>query len=92
MATTETTVGVKLDRVTRNRLRKLGEAKRRSAHWLMKDAITRYLESEERYERERAEDLARWQRFVDTGTSVPHGGAKARLEALAAAGDKVADE
>ncbi len=43
-----TTVGVKLDKETRARLKKLGDAKQRSAHWLMKDAISRYLDAEER--------------------------------------------
>lgn len=62
-----TTVGVKLDEETRDRLRKLGEAKQRSAHWLMKEAIARYLDAEERYEQEKAEDEARWQRYLDTG-------------------------
>jgi predicted transcriptional regulator len=78
-----TTVGVKLDPETRERLRKLGEARQRSTHWLMKDAIARYLESEERYESEKAEDLARWQRYVETGTAVSHEEATTRLGALA---------
>ena len=78
-----TTVGVKLDAEIRERLRKLGEARRRSTHWLMKEAIARYLDAEERYESEKAEDLARWQRFVETGAAIPHDEAAARLEALA---------
>ena len=78
-----TTVGVKLDQETRERLRRLGETKRRSAHWLMKEAIARYLETEERSEREKAEDLARWQRYVETGTAISHEEVTARLDALA---------
>ena len=77
------TIGVKLDEKTRERLKKLGEAKQRSTHWLMKDAITRYLASEERYELERAEDLARWQHYVDTGNALSQEVVKARLEVLA---------
>ena len=34
-----TTMGVKLDRETRDRLQKLGKARNRSAHWLMREAI-----------------------------------------------------
>lgn len=56
-----TTIGVKLDAEIRERLRNLGEAKRRSTHWLMREAIARYLETEERYEREKAEDQAEWE-------------------------------
>jgi len=64
------TVGVKLDEETRERLRRLGEAKSRSAHWLMKEAIERYLDDEEHYEREKAEDRERWRRYVETGRVV----------------------
>ena len=81
MATT--TVGVKLDGETRERLKQLGDTRQRSTHWLMKEAIGRYLETEERYEREKAEDLARWQRYVETGAAVPHADAVTRLNALA---------
>ena len=78
-----TTVGIKLDGETRQRLKQLGEARQRSTHWLMKEAIGRYLDTEEKYELEKAEDLARWQRYVDTGAAVPHEDAVRRLEALA---------
>jgi predicted transcriptional regulator len=78
-----TTMGLKLDDETRARLKKLGELKQRSSHWLMKEAIHRYLDAEERYEREKAEDLARWQRYLDTGTAVPHETVKSRLDELA---------
>ena len=39
-----TTMGVKLDERTRDRLKILGEARRRSPHWLMREAIREYLE------------------------------------------------
>ena len=82
-----TTVGVKLDGETRARLKKLGDARQRSTHWLMKEAIARYLEAEERYELERVEDLARWRRYVETGVAVPHEEATIRLMGLANAAD-----
>ena len=78
-----TTMGVKLDAETRARLRKLGEAKHRSPHWLMKEAIRRYLEVEERYEQEKAEDLARYQEYLDTGTHITHTDMMAWLDELA---------
>lgn len=86
MATT--TVGVKLDEETRARLRNLGQAKRRTTHWLVKEAVARYLEVEERYERERAEDLARWERYVETGHAVPHETVAEWLDELAAEADR----
>ena len=77
------TIGVKLDEETRDRLKKLGKTRQRSTHWLMKDAIARYLKTEERYEQEKAEDMVRWQRYLDTGHAIPHEEAKVRLDELA---------
>ena len=78
-----TTVGVKLDGETRERLKELGRVKQRSAHWLMKEAIARFLDTEEQYEREKAEDRARWERYVETGAAVSHEEATERLSVLA---------
>ena len=77
------TVGVKLDDETRARLKRLGELKDRSAHWLMKQAIGRYLEAEERYEAEKAEDEARYQEFVETGSHLTQGQMRDWLDELA---------
>jgi len=76
------TVGVKLDSDTRNRLRQLGYAKDRSTHWMMKEAIAHYLDVEERYEREKEEDNARWQRYVDTGQAIRHEAVTKRIDEL----------
>lgn len=65
-----TTTGIKLDRETHERLKYLAKAKDRSVHWLMKEAIGRYVTEEERYEREKAEDEARYQQYLDTGAHV----------------------
>ena len=79
-----TTVGVKLDRETRDRLQKLGQARNRSSHWLMREAIRRYLEVEERYEQEKAEDQARYQAYLETGHHISHEDMLAWLDQLAA--------
>lgn len=65
-----TTTGIKLDPETHERLKYLAEAKDRSVHWLMKEAIGRYVTTEEKYEREKAEDETRYQRYLDTGTHI----------------------
>jgi predicted transcriptional regulator len=67
-----TTMGVKLDSETRARLQKLGQARNRSSHWLMREAIRRYLEIEKRYEQEKAEDQARYQAYLETGHHISH--------------------
>ena len=78
-----TTVGVKLDDQTRARLKKLAEARQRSPHWLMKDAINRYLDAEEQYQYEMQEDEARWQQYLDTGTHLTHEEVTSWLDELA---------
>lgn len=60
-------MAVKLDAGIRERLRALGEAKRRSPHWLMVEAIRLYVEREEELERARAETRERLARYDATG-------------------------
>lgn len=43
--------GITLDEHTRLRLKRLGEQRERSPHWLMRTAILEYLDREERYVR-----------------------------------------
>ena len=75
-----TTVGVKLDEKTRERLKQLGEVKQRTPHWLMRDAILTYLDHEEQIEREKQEDIDRWNRYQATGQHVSHEAVEAWLE------------
>jgi predicted transcriptional regulator len=65
-----TTQGIKLDDDTRTRLRALAEMKKRSPHWLMRTAIEDYLQREEQYEKEKAEDMARWENYLLTGEAI----------------------
>ena len=44
------TQAIKLDDETNNRLKVLAQQRSRSAHWLMRDALQRYLLEEERYD------------------------------------------
>ena len=78
-----TTMGVKLDQETRDRLKRLGETKDRAPHWLIKTAILEYLGKEERAELERHEDAQRWERYRLTGHFVGNDEAMAWLDALA---------
>jgi predicted transcriptional regulator len=64
------TQAIKLDDETNNRLRTLAQQRNRSAHWLMRDALQRYLAKEERYEREKAEDLAEYEDYLLTGKAI----------------------
>jgi predicted transcriptional regulator len=77
---TGTTTPIKLDRRTRSRLKALGQARQRSEHWLLKEAIERYLEQEEDLERTKRETLERWERYEATGEHITNGAMKAWLK------------
>ena len=77
-----TTQGIKLDDVTTKRLKTLAAQRNRSAHWLMRTAITDYLDREERYEQEKAEDMARWEQYALTGKVFSEQEATSRLQKL----------
>ena len=65
-----TTQAIKLDDEMNNRLKALAQQRDRSAHWLMREALQRYLTEEERYEREKTEDLAEYEDYLLTGKAV----------------------
>jgi predicted transcriptional regulator len=77
------TQGIKLDDDTSKRLKVLSSQRDRSAHWLMRDAIERYLTEEERYEREKAEDMAEHEDYLRTGRGISHEAVGAWLKELA---------
>ena len=66
-----TSKAVKLDETTYDRLKALG-ARKRSPHWLMKEAITQYLEREEEADRIRQVTLERLEHYKATGETVSH--------------------
>jgi predicted transcriptional regulator len=58
---------IKLDEDLRDRVQHLAEARRRSSHWIMREAITQYVEREERRETLRRDTLRAWEEFEATG-------------------------
>ena len=78
-----TTQGIKLDEGIQKRLKNLSQLRDRTPHWLMKEAIERYLNVEERYEQEKQEDMARWEANALTGVAVSQADAMTWLEKLA---------
>lgn len=64
--------GIKLDETLHARLKALSSAKERTPHWLMKAAIEQYVDREEAYEREKREDMERWQGYKLTGHAIPN--------------------
>ena len=61
------TVSVKLDLDTRARVENLAEARQRTAHWVMREAITQYVDREEKRESFRQDTIKAWDEFQETG-------------------------
>lgn len=76
------TQGIRLEAETQRRLKWLAEKRDRSVNFLIKEAVERYLEDQERYEREREEDQQRLQYFLETGEHVTHDAIKSKLEGM----------
>ena len=62
MATT-----LKIDNTLKDRIQHLANQRRRSPHWIMREAIQQYVEREEARERFRQEALTSWAAYKETG-------------------------
>ena len=60
-------VSLKLDQADHDRLKSLAETRRRKPHFLMKEAISQYLDREEARESFKRDALASWQEYKETG-------------------------
>lgn len=58
---------LKLDEDIKARVQRLATTRRRSAHWLMREAIRQYVEREEARESFKQEALASWTAYQETG-------------------------
>ena len=63
-------LGVRLDKQLENRLNALAAKTHRSKSFLAKEALTRYIEEEERKQRENELTMARWEQYQETGETV----------------------
>ena len=79
-----TTFGVKLDAQTQQRLKAVASSLDRAPHWVMKTALTDYLERQEAFLRQKEEDDDRWRRFQETGQAIEQQRVMQWLDALAA--------
>ncbi len=84
------TQGIRLDSELQERLKWLAGRKDRSMNYLITQAIGRYLEDEERIEREKLEDQKRLNHFLDTGEHIGHARMKRKLMKLQAKARKAA--
>jgi len=81
------TTSVKLDKETKERIQRLASARRRSAHWVIREAIEQYVEREEKREQFRQDALAAWNHYQATGLHVTAAEAAAWLAKLEAGKD-----
>ena len=61
------TTSIKLDKIIKRRVQRLAAARRRSAHWVMREAIAQYLEREEKHEELRQSARAAWADYQASG-------------------------
>ena len=78
------TTSLKLDADVKQRVQRLASARRRSPHWLMREAIEEYVEREEKREQFRQDALAAWAHYQTTGLHVTAEEADAWLAKLEA--------
>ncbi|WP_027389046.1 CopG family ribbon-helix-helix protein [Chrysiogenes arsenatis] len=73
-------VSLKLDNEIRERLTHIAEVKKRTAHWLMREAIKQYVEREEQQEAFRQATIHSWEEYQRTGEHITGEEAIAWLE------------
>ncbi len=63
-------MSIKLDVNTRARIEHLAEVRRRTTHWMMREAIQQYVEREEKREVFRRDGIRAWEEYQATGLHV----------------------
>jgi predicted transcriptional regulator len=81
MATISTT-SLKIDSETKARIQRLADSRRRSPHWIMREAVEQYVAREEKREQLRQDALAAWNSYQSTGLHATADEANAWLEKL----------
>jgi predicted transcriptional regulator len=61
------TTSLKLDRAVKERVKRIATARRRTAHWILREAVEQYVEREEKREQLRQDALAAWFDYQETG-------------------------
>ncbi|WJI17322.1 CopG family ribbon-helix-helix protein [Pseudoxanthomonas winnipegensis] len=78
---------LKLDQAMKERIQHLADTRRRSPHWIMREAIAQYVEREEQREAFRQDTLRAWEEFQRTGLHLTGAEADAWLARLEAGED-----
>ena len=86
------TTSLKLDLELKERVQRLAQARRRSAHWIMREAVEQYVGREEKREQLRRDVLAAWADYQATGLHATAEEADVWLAKLEAGEDAQAPE
>ncbi|HEX7876172.1 MAG TPA: CopG family ribbon-helix-helix protein [Sphingobium sp.] len=62
-----TATSIKLDEELKGRIQHLAETRRRTSHWIMREAIAQYVDREEKREALRQDTIQAWDEFQATG-------------------------
>ena len=63
-------ISIKIDENTKARVKRLADARQRTSHWLMREAISQYVDREENREAFRQDTLKAWEAFRSNGLHV----------------------
>ncbi|MDE2398276.1 MAG: CopG family ribbon-helix-helix protein [Burkholderiales bacterium] len=61
------TVAIEIDDETKARVKRLADARHRTPHWVMREAISQYVDREEKREAFRQDTLEAWEAYRSTG-------------------------
>jgi predicted transcriptional regulator len=86
-STTARPVAIKIDPDIKERVKRLADARQRTPHWLMREAISQYVEREEKRELFRQDGINAWNEYQTTGLHVTLEEADAWLAKLEAGQD-----
>lgn len=65
-----TATSIKLDDALKGRVQHLANARRRSSHWIMREAIAQYVEREEKREAFKQDAIRAWENYQQTALHV----------------------
>lgn len=82
-----TATSIKLDDELKGRVQHLAEARRRTSHWIMREAIAQYVEREEKREAFKQDAIRAWEDYQRTGLHLTLEQADAWLAKLEAGED-----
>jgi predicted transcriptional regulator len=88
----QSTTSLKLETELKDRVQRLAQSRRRSAHWIMREAVEQYVTREEQREKMRQDALAAWTHYQTTGLHVTAEEADAWLARLENGEDSEAPE